>query len=164
MLNLQFKLELKLYYIHWGSTLIEHFLQRFWSEIGFVLGTNSVLVSQVVGFAITLITFTVFFFFFFFESATWELNNKPEPTATILQRQNFPRILQDFDVIASYNLLRGESYTAINMYRQSNWFWLCLYKCLGKKSKSATQQRLLHILESNYVLYALILIIADFLK
>lgn len=51
---------LYLYSFHWFCTLIEHFLQSFWPVIRCVPGTNTVLVFQVVGFAITLITLTVF--------------------------------------------------------------------------------------------------------
>lgn len=86
--------------LHFNRTF---FLQSFWVAMRCVLGTNTVLVFRVVGFAITLTT-TVF------ESTTWELGNNPEPTATISQRQNFPTIY-GFGIITSHIMLQGDKYT-----------------------------------------------------
>lgn len=54
------ELDFKPYYFPRGCALIGHFLQSFWNVVGCMLATNTALVFQVVGSAITLITLPVF--------------------------------------------------------------------------------------------------------
>lgn len=97
------ELDFKPYYFPRGCALIGHFLPSFWNVVGCMLATNTALVFQVVGFAITLITLSVFLRL---PLGNWAII--PSPQQQFNRDRTFQQYSRISGIIASHIMQQGD--------------------------------------------------------